>query len=189
MKNRMGKGMRLAGMLWAMSLVLCACAGGEKAVDTKEPQTEQSQPLSENPVAPKAETSGDTGEEKPVSGPPKEESLGEWQETEPDLEGDIKELKKGQITVIESMTQEDEGGGEVKIAPASGSDDSEFNKVTVTYDENTRFAVRTIYDGGARSELSKASAEDLEERQMIQVWGSFSEGVWEATQICVIKVE
>lgn len=97
-------------------------------------------------------------------------------------------MEKGQLTVIELATEETEDGGATLIAPASGSDGSDFSKVTVTYDENTLFRIQTIYDGGARTEESEATAEDLEKEQMIMVWGSFSEGVWEASQICIVKV-
>ena len=76
----------------------------------------------------------------------------------PNLEGDIKELKDGQLTVIEAITARSDNGGDIIVGPGSG-DDSEFNKIMVTYDENTLFAIQTIYDGGVISEMSEATAE------------------------------
>ncbi len=73
------------------------------------------------------------------------------------------------------------------MVPGS-EDDSEFNKIAVTYDENTLFAIQTIYDGGARSEMSAATAADLASGQFIQVWGSSSGSGLKATQICIVKV-
>ena len=103
------------------------------------------------------------------------------------LEGDIKELKDGQLTVVEAITEKSDNGGDIIVVPGSG-DDSEFNKIAVTYDENTLFAIQTIYDGGARSEMSEATAADLASGQFIRVWGSSSGSGLKATQICIVKV-
>ena len=111
----------------------------------------------------------------------------EWVDSTPNLEGDIKELKDGQLTVVEAITEKSDNGGDIIVSPGSG-DDSEFNKIAVTYDENTLFAIQTIYDGGARSEMSAATAADLASGQFIQVWGSSSGSGLKATQICIVKV-
>ena len=111
----------------------------------------------------------------------------EWVDSTPNLEGDIKELKDGQLTVVEAITEKSDNGGDIVVSPGSG-DDSEFNKIAVTYDENTLFAIQTIYDGGARSEMSEATAADLASGQFIRVWGSPSGRGLKATQICIVKV-
>ncbi len=111
----------------------------------------------------------------------------EWVDSTPNLEGDIKELKDGQLTVVEAITEKSDNGGDIIVVPGSG-DDSEFNKIAVTYDENTLFAIQTIYDGGDRSEMSEATAADLASGQFIQVWGSPSGSGLKATQICIVKV-
>ena len=111
----------------------------------------------------------------------------EWVDSTPNLEGDIKELKDGQLTVVEAITEKSDNGGDIVVSPGSG-DDSEYNKIAVTYDENTLFAIQTIYDGGARSEMSEATAADLASGQFIQVWGSSSGSGLKATQICIVKV-
>ena len=111
----------------------------------------------------------------------------QWVDSTPNLEGDAKDLKDGQLTVVESVTEKADNGGDIIVSPGSG-DDSEFNKVTVTYDENTLFAIQTIYDGGARAEMSEATAADLAAGQHIQVWGSSSGSSLKATQICIVKV-
>ena len=111
----------------------------------------------------------------------------EWVDSTPNLEGDIKELKDGQLTVVEAITEKSDNGGDIVVSPGS-EDDSEFNKIAVTYDENTLFAIQTIYDGGARSEMSEATAADLASGQFIRVWGSSSGSGLKATQICIVKV-
>ena len=111
----------------------------------------------------------------------------EWVDSTPNLEGDVKELKDGQLTVVEAITEKSDNGGDIVVSPGSG-DDSEYNKIAVTYDENTLFAIKTIYDGGARFEMSAATAADLASGQFIQVWGSSSGSGLKATQICIVKV-
>ena len=111
----------------------------------------------------------------------------EWVDSTPSLEGDIKELKDGQLTVVEAITEKSDNGGDIIVVPGS-EDDSEFNKISVTYDENTLFAIQTIYDGGAGSEMSEATAADLASGQFIRVWGSPSGSGLKATQICIVKV-
>ena len=111
----------------------------------------------------------------------------EWVDSNPNLEGDIKELKDGQLTVVEAITEKSDNGGDIIVVPGS-EDDSEFNKISVTYNENTLFAIQTIYDGGARSEMSEATAADLASGQFIRVWGSPSGSGLKATQICIVKV-
>ena len=111
----------------------------------------------------------------------------EWVDSTPNLEGDIKELKDGQLTVVEAITEKSDNGGDIIVSPSSG-DDSGFNKIEVTYDETTLFAIQTIYDGGARSEMTTATAADLASGQFIRVWGSPSGSGLKATQICIVKV-
>lgn len=140
-------------------------------------------------------TSGkpDTGEGTPGNegmAPASGDMAGTWPDSEPDLEGDIKELTDGQLTVVEAITEESEDGsaGIIMISPGSGGDDSDFNKVSVTYDENTLFAVKTIYDGGARYDLEEAAAADMAAGQFINVWGSSSGGSLTANRICIVRV-
>ena len=113
-----------------------------------------------------------------------------WPDSAPDLAGDIKEIADGQLTVVEAITEElEDGSGEIMVSPSIEGDDSDFNKVTVTYDEDTLFAVKNIYEGGARYDLSEATAADMATGQSINVWGSYSGSSLEATRICIVKVD
>lgn len=218
MKKKTGKMILLAGVLCILSLAVCACGKTEEASDTQEPQVVQGEPIPEDDAEndastpePEADTEEtDTGNEpespEPQSGEsssqgtdstqneqPEAQSQStsgtsaEWVDSTPILEGDIKELKDGQLTVVEAITEKSDNGGDILVSPGS-EDDSEFNKIVVTYDENTLFAIKTIYDGGSRSEVSAATAADLASGQFIQVWGSSSGSGLKATQICIVKV-
>ena len=222
MKKKAGKMLLLTGVLFILSLAVCACGKTEEASDAQESQVVQGEPSPEDdteddvstpePEADAEET--DTGNEpespeaspEPQSGEsssqgtdstqkeqPEAQSQStsgtsaEWVDSTPNLEGDIKELKDGQLTVVEAITEKSDNGGDIVVSPGSG-DDSEYNKIAVTYDENTLFAIKTIYDGGARFEMSAATAADLASGQFIQVWGSSSGSGLKATQICIVKV-
>ena len=217
MKKKTRKIILLTGALCILSLAVCACGKKEEASDIQEPQVVQSEPIPEDdteddvstpePEADAEET--DTGNEpespEPQSGEssqgtdstqkeqPEAQSQSksgisaEWVDSTPNLEGDIKELKDGQLTMVENITAKSDNGGDIIVGPGSG-DDSEFNKIAVTYDENTLFAIKTIYDGGARFEMSAATAADLASGQFIQVWGSSSGSGLKANQICIVKV-
>ncbi len=217
MKKKTRKMILLTGVLCILSLAVCACGKTEEASDTQESQVVQGEPIPEDDTeddasAPEPDAEGtDTGNEpespEPQSGEsssqgtdsaqkeqPEAQSQStsgtstEWVDSTPNLEGDIKELKDGQLTVVEAITEKSDNGGDIIVSPSSSGDDSEFNKIEVTYDENTMFAIQTIYDGGARSEMSAATAADLASGQFIKVWGSSSGSGLKATQICIVEV-
>ena len=198
MKKKTGKMILLAGVLCILSLAVCACGKTEEASDTQEPQVVQGEPIPEDDTEddasapePEADAEGTDAGNEPESPEPQSQSTSgtsaEWVDSTPNLEGDIKELKDGQLTVVEAITEKSDNGGDIVVSPGSG-DDSEYNKIAVTYDENTLFAIQTIYDGGARFEMSEATAADLASGQFIQVWGSSSGSGLKATQICIVKV-
>ena len=217
MKKKTRKIVLLTGVLCVLSLAVCACGKAEDVAEPQvvqgEPIPEDETKEEDATPEPSAETEGTEDEDKqespeaetvPESGEnsnsgtdsiQKEEpeakstsgTSAQWVESMPNLEGDAKDLKDGQLTVVEYVTEKADNGGDIVVSPGSG-DDSEFNKVTVTYDENTLFAIQTIYDGGARDEMSEATAADLADGQHIQVWGSSSGSSLKATQICIVKV-
>lgn len=136
-----------------------------------------------------AEMEGTEAEEAGTEGD-KAGTKGIDEDSVPVLEGSINELKDGQLTVVEAITERSEdGSSEIIVSAAPGSDDSDFNKVTVTYDENTLFEIMIIYDGGARYDISEATAADMAADQSIKVWGSYSGSSLAASQICIVKVD
>ena len=196
MKKKTRKMVLLTGVLCMLSLAVCACGKTEEPQDAAEPQVVQGEPIPEDDTKeedstpePSAETEGTGGEDKQESpGASTSGTSAQWDDSTPNLEGSVKDLKDGQLTVVESIIEKADNGGDIMVGPGSG-DDSEFNKVTVTYDENTLFGIQTIYDGGARFEMSEATAADLAAGQHIQVWGSSSGSGLKATEICIVKVE
>ena len=212
MRNRVTKRILLSGLLCVLGLMTCACrdtkeesgtgAQQEEAGDPAlgdEPKEEDSEPAGSNgdeetPVGSNGDEeapAGSNGDEEAPAGSNGDEETpvsGQWTDDDYDLEGDVRDLKDGQFTLVEAITEELDDGGTLMIS-SSGEDDAEFNKVSVTYDEDTLFAIQTIYDGGDISEMSEATVADLKSNQTVMVWGSSSESGWKATQICIVKVE
>jgi len=187
MKNNLKKTILLTGILCTMSLAVCACTGTKESQSMAEQQEDADTGAEGQPDAGKQEDAQKGGEDQ--AGQPSAENIsGEWTDDDPNLVGDIKSLRNGQITVIEAFLDETDSGEEIIALPAEGGDDSDFNKVVVTYDDNTLFALKTIYDGGARFEMSEATAEDMKEGQFVDVWGSYSGGELQAKQIFIVEV-
>lgn len=218
MRNKVRKLTLLTGILCVMSLSVCACgekeapALEEQQTNTAEPDPEDSASTPEPSAdagrndaaqetdADKADTAADGSQEDKdntqgaeADGSQKEQAStegvpGTWEDTTPDLEGDVKEMQDGQLTVTEAILDKTDDGAGVIVSAAPGADDSDFNKVTVSYDEKTLFAIQTIYDGGARFEMNEATAADLEKGQSVKVWGDSSGDGLKASQICIVKV-
>lgn len=219
MKKRLSKMTLLTGILCAMSFTMCACSKEPEVSVPEEQQADAEEADAAGDISapePSADSGtageGGTGEagngesgnaadtaengndgsaaddKQEDDNAPQDTQVG-WEDSGPDLEGDIKEMQSGQLTVIEAKSyKSDDGAGDVMETPAPGVEDSDFNKVVVAYDEKTLFAVKTIYDGGARSEMEEVTADALEKGRTVEVWGEASGDEIQASQICIIKV-
>ena len=208
MKNRVKKVLILTGILCVMGITLCACQGTKEVSDENQNQEEiggtdseekdipNEDQEQENPSETNSEDDAaddtlnqesNTENTDETNGSQSEAKGGEINTAAPNLEGTIKDIQEKQLTVVESITEESENGGDIMVGPGSG-DDSEFNKVTVTYNDNTVFVIKNIYDGGARSETENGTSSDLTTGQMVEIWGTSVADGLQATQICIVKV-
>ncbi len=208
MKNRVKKVLILTGILCVMGITLCACQGTKEVSDENQNQEEiggtdskekdipnedqeQEDPSETNSEDDAADDTlnqeSNTENTDETNGSQSEAKGGEINTAAPNLEGTIKDIQEKQLSVVESITEESENGGDIMVGPGSG-DDSEFSKVTVTYDDNTVFVIKNIYDGGARSETENGTSSDLTTGQMVEIWGTSAADGLQATQICIVKV-
>ena len=208
MKNRVKKVLILTGILCVMGITLCACQGTKEVSDENQNQEEiggtdskekdipnedqeQEDPSETNSEDDAADDTlnqeSNTENTDKTNGSQSEAKGGEINTAAPNLEGTIKDIQEKQLSVVESITEESENGGDIMVGPGSG-DDSEFSKVTVTYDDNTVFVIKNIYDGGARSETENGTSSDLTTGQMVEIWGTSAADGLQATQICIVKV-
>jgi len=179
MKERVRRLVFMAGILCTMSLAVCGCGSTKHepidanvTASTEQPEVARETPMEET-VSTQESFAGNTFEK--------------WEENNSNLEGSIKELQEGQFTVVEAITEKSDNGGDIMVSPGIG-DDSDFNKVMVTYDENTIVVIQTIKNGGASYEISEATIDFLSEGHMVRVWGTLSDNRLKATRICIVKV-
>lgn len=185
MKNRVKKVLMLTGILCVMGITLCACQGTKEVSDENQNQEEIGGTDSKEKDIPNEDQEQENADK--TNGSQSEAKGGEINTAAPNLEGTIKDIQEKQLTVVESITEESENGGDIMVGPGSG-DDSEFNKVTVTYNDNTVFVIKNIYDGGARFETENGTSSDLTTGQMVEIWGTSAADGLQATQICIVKV-
>ena len=211
MKKKLKKWALIIGLVGMMVCPAYGCGKAQEALeeeaqsDIKDEEVESDaadrQPDNESKEAPEddaqsQDTSENAGKEvenedgsETNAAPSADGTASSWDSINPDLEGDIKAIDGMHITVIEAEKFEDDNGGEVIVSPGEGGDDSDFNKVTVTYDDTTVFSVKTIYNGGENFDVKDASTADLTEGRFVHVWGDKQADGIKATHIRIVKVE
>ncbi len=120
MKRKTGKMILFTGVLWVLGFAVCACGKTEEASNNQEPQVVQGEPIQgdsgfalEPAVSAELESSesgsqGTDSERKDQPEAPSQSASGtsaQWVDSVPNLEGDIKELRDGQLTVVEAITE------------------------------------------------------------------------------------
>ena len=210
MKNRVKKMVILTGMLCAMSLAVYGCGRentpGSAGVGTgrennkipvptpmegTDDKDEKPKPTDDRDEKPKPT---DDRDEKPKATSAEKQSGGKGKHLDTSkikdgeaLTGEIVKTGEMQFTAREFKTEKAKGGGDVVISPGSGVEDSEYRKISVTYDHATTFFARKIWDGGAKFEDFEASSKDLGKGTRVSVWGSFEGTTLRAHIVMILK--
>lgn len=179
-KNNQKKRMVLLCLLCLAGILACGCKAGDGSADSAAGGTASGG--SDNGAG---NTASEKGTNRRAKGQEDKDAMPKGG-TEPDLEGEVKELKENEFTAIAHKTWDAEDGS-VCVSPVSDND-ADFEKVLVSFDEDTDVSIRTIYDGGERYEDAKAEAKDLKEGVSVNVWGKRSGEVINAEAIQIIKV-
>lgn len=200
MRN-MRKILIITGVIMVVGLGLAGCTKTEQETEEADASVVEAEDLPQaetpegNPVNgedPAAEDTNEKGGQNADSADNSQKdadfsSLRNIPDTDADLCGDIYEIGDKQFTVTEIFTDTVEGGGEVMVMGAPGTE-AESPKITVVYDENTVFEKQKIWDGGASHEEREGSAADLQKGFTAEMWGSYEGDVFHATAIKVIEV-
>lgn len=200
MRN-MRKILIITGVIIAVGLGLAGCTKTEQETEEADASVVEAEDLPQaetpegNPVNgedPAAEDTNEKGGQNADSADNSQKdadfsSLRNIPDTDADLCGDIYEIGDKQFTVTEIFTDTVEGGGEVMVMGAPGTE-AESPKITVVYDENTVFEKQKIWDGGASHEEREGSAADLQKGFTAEMWGSYEGDVFHATAIKVVEV-
>ena len=96
----------------------------KKSAETEGTEDEDKQESPEAETVPESGENSNSGtnstqreqpEAKSTSG-----SSAQWVDSMPNLEGDAKDLKDGQLTVVEFVTEKADNGGDIMVSPGSG---------------------------------------------------------------------
>lgn len=149
------------------------------AQDSSDNSTEEQPPAEDSP-----NNSADT------------QNSGKWQIYDPDVaaavdadfEGVVYKIESDSffITPTETTLEEDGALISTSLNPSVEIPDEEL--VQVTFDDDTVFILRDIYDGGERHEDSDASFQNIEKEVSVALKGTFQNDVFCADQIRITKV-
>ncbi|MBD5550532.1 MAG: hypothetical protein HDQ96_05055 [Lachnospiraceae bacterium] len=104
-----------------------------------------------------------------------------------DLYGDIYEVGDMQFTVTEVYRETFDDGAEIMAASAEGAEDG-ASKITVVYDESTKFIKQKIWDAGANHEEREGTAADLKKGFTAEMNGNYEGDVFHAAEILIVEV-
>lgn len=124
------------------------------------------------------------------------ESSGKWHVYDADLaaavdadfEGSVYVINADSFSILPNESELMEDGSLLKAEIAPGVEISEEDLVKITFDDNTVFTLRDIYDGGARYEDSNVSFEDVQKGISVSLKGEFENDIFHASAVRIIKV-
>lgn len=181
----------LISTLCILMLLTAGCSSPNTQTPTpkqEETPTEQTEPNSASP----------TEEEQPPETTEASKSTeGRWHVVSPeiaaildaDFEGIVWKIESDTFYIAECFTEILEDGSIAGGSPSPDADIPDSDLIQVLFDEDTHFYLRTIYGGGESHEDTEASFQDLEPYMQIDLKGSFTNDIFHATEIRLIKVE
>ncbi len=167
--------------------------------DTSEPAADEadtekadnSVPVNDQTDAepPAQDSSDNSAEDNP-------DESGKWKVYDPDVaaavdadfEGTVYKIETDSFFIMPTETWLEEDGAIISTSLSPGVEIPEEELVQVTFDDDTVFILRNIYDGGERHEDSDASFQNIEKEVSVALKGTFQNDVFCADQIRIIKV-
>lgn len=173
--------MMIAGTVSVLGTAVCGCGGNAEESGIRQEESAEEDTETE----PQEEVAGD------MEGDEQAEAADSEHTTESpvleELSGEVYEIGDMQFVVNEITVMKGEGDTEIMVVGAPGNEE-DMNLITVTYDENTRFHKRTIWNGGADYEDSDASREDLERGMTAEMQGSYEDDIFHASEVQLVEV-
>lgn len=201
MKKHMKHAITLLGVVCISSLLNTGCsstpAPGTDAdqvidltssSDTAEPsEPETAQDDASTNANDTASAPGDTSADKPE---------GKWHVLPPetaavvdaDFEGVVWKIDGNSFYIVEMTTEILDDGVLMVGSPSPDAEIPDSELISVVYDENTHFYIRTIHNGGDSYEDTEATSQDIEKDLTVEMKGSFQNDVFYATEIRIVKV-
>lgn len=195
MKHQMQKVLSLFGTICLINGMVTGC--GQNAAPSENQVSELTMPAdsrhTESPDT--AGTANSKGNFENAAEPDATESTeGKWHVLPPevaaavdaDFEGDVWKIEENAFYIVEQLTELLDDGSILSVAPSTDADISDTELVCVTFNENTHFYTRTIYDGGARYKDTEASFQDIKEHLTVEMKGHFENDVFCADEIRIV---
>lgn len=196
MKNKQQKNRaRLFGAACLSGILIAGC-GSTPSADTAAgnvidlasigpAETSQSSTDTENPASDAAPDDANI-----------EPSEGRWHVLPPDVaaaidadfSGDVRKIEENAFYIAEEQTIILEDGTLASSSPSSNVEIPESDLIPVSFDETTRFYLRTIHDNGASHEDTEASFQELELLMSVEMKGAFENDIFHATEIRLLKI-
>ncbi len=145
---------------------------------------------------PPAQDSSDNSAEDNSDNSTETQNSGKWKVYDPDVaaavdadfEGNVYKIEADSFFIVPTETWLEENGAIISTSLSPGVEIPDEDLVQVTFDDNTAFILRDIYDGGERHEDSDASFQNIEKEVSVALKGTFQNDVFCADQIRIIKV-
>lgn len=195
-RNKISKAIMALAILFLTGGIMAGCGSGTAAADKDsgiaviqgtDVETSQSASLGGAQTAGQAMPAGsqDGGQE------------GRWHVLDPEIAeamgadflGKVRKLDEDSFWIVEVQAKLLEDGSQVTSSPASNAEVPDSDLIQVVFDENTRFSIRTIYNGGENFEDSEASFSDLSEDVGVELMGRFQGDVFHAAEVRINHID
>ncbi len=184
----------LLSTLCTLSFITIGCSSSDTPANTP---TQEETPNEESPIE---DPSGSEPSEEPQASAPDpatEATEGRWHVLSPevaaiidaDFEGTVWKLESDTFYIAEKYVEILEDGSIVSGGPSSNADIPDSDLIQVLFDEDTHFYLRTIQSSSETHEDTEATFQDLEPYMTVELKGSFTNDIFHATEIRLIKVE
>ncbi len=185
----------LISCMFGMSTMGCGSAPAAEAEAEMDAPTLTVEEINEPAMTDTSKPADDEAEKKETDTAETQDS-GKWQIYDPDVaaavdadfEGTVYKIETDSFFITPTETTLEENGAIISTSLSPGVEIPDEDLVQVTFDDDTVFILRNIYDGGERHEDSDASFQNIEKEVSVALKGKFQNDVFCADKIRIIKV-
>jgi len=191
--------MKLLGAACLSSILISGCSSAPAADDVAELTFSELSTQTQTPETVPLQTENNTDSAESDAAPTDTSSANpasKWQVLSPevakvvdaDFAGFVWKIEENSFSIVQEDIEILEDGSILSVSPSTDVEIPDAELVPVIFDSNTRFYLRTIYDGGDRYEDTEATFQDLELQMSVELKGSFDNDGFHATEIRLSKV-
>lgn len=202
MKKQTKHAITLLGIVCISSLLTAGCSStpapdtdADQVIDLISPSSDTAEPS--EPETTQDDASTNASDTASVPGNTRaDNSEGKWHVLPPetaaavdaDFNGVVWKIDGKSFYIVEITTEVLDDGSVLVGSPASDAEIPDSELISVVYDENTHFYMRTIRNGKDSYEDTEATFQDIEKDLTVEMKGSFQNDIFYATEIRIVKV-